>query len=484
MRHVYFREIDPGANDSLATVAGQILSQSRVLDVGTGSGALGRHLKMRNCAVDGITYSEEEARQAQVGYDRIEIINLEDTLPSAIFPANSYDVVVCADILEHLRNAVDVLADLHGLLAPKGRILLSIPNATYMGVLFGLLASRFVRTQEGILDATHVNFFDRQGLEQLVERAGYRISAVLDVRKGLIDSEFAALDTLALPSHIRQYVLSLPDADVYQFVWELIPKGEHAVASELLPPARPFIPVALQFDAQLFWDVGDGFDESLSVHARGEMSEKPQALKFDVRVCEPMLPPVRIRLDLVDRPGIFEFFHFRLLNSDGQEIAVWKGDWTPELQLNDCEILPETGLHGGRLMRATGGDPWISLPAASGWQDAAQAELLITAPQPYRDAAFHWAERRYSERIESLEFKTGELETKNQDLETKNQVLDIKLQHSLLDLEERNRQHRDVCHALTLERDALAHRIADLEASTSWRITAGLRWFSRLIKKV
>ncbi len=477
MKHVYFREIDPGANDSLATIARKISPHSKVLDVGTGSGALGRYLKKSRCTVDGITYSEEEALQAQTGYDRIEVVNLENTLPSTRFAVHSYDVIVCADILEHLRNAMELLTDLHSLLAPKGRILLSIPNATYMGVLFGLLASRFVRTQEGVLDATHVNFFDRQGLEQLVERAGYRIAAVLDVRKGLIDSEFSALDTLALPSHIRQYVISLPDADVYQFVWELIPKGEHAITSELLPPARPSIPVALQFDAQLFWDVGNGFDEALSVHARGEMSEKPQALKFDVRVCEPMLPPVRIRLDLVDRPGIFEFFLFRLLNADGQEIATWKGDWTPELQLNDCEILPETGLRGGRLMRATSNDPWIALPAVPAWQSATHAELVITAPQPYQDAAFLWAERRYSERIGNLDSKNKELESKNKELESKNKDLETKLQYELQDLEERNRQHRDELHALT-------HRIADMEASTSWRITASLRWLSRLIKKV
>ena len=453
MKHVYFREIDPGANDSLATIARQIPPQSKVLDVGTGSGALGRYLKKRGCTVDGITYSEEEALQAQTGYDRIEVVNLENTLPSTCFATHSYDIVVCADILEHLRNAADVLADLHSLLAPKGRILLSIPNATYMGVFFGLLASRFVRTQEGILDGTHLNFFDRQGLTQLVERAGYGVSAVFDVHKGLIDSEFGTLDTLAFPLRIRQYVASLPDADVYQFVWELIP-GQIPDATPVSPlPARPAIGVALQFEAQLFWDVGDGFDESFSVHARGEMNEEPQVLRFDFELTR---EPRRLRLDLADRPGTFEFFSFRLLDKSNQEVARWKGDWTPELQLNECEILPETGVHGGRVMRATGGDPWISLPAAHGWQSAFRAELVMTAPQPYRDAAFLWAERRYSNRITALE---------------------TKLQHALQDLETKNRQHAD-------ERDALTHRIAELEASTSWRMTAGLRWLSGLFKKV
>lgn len=459
MKHVYFREIDLDANDSLATIARSVAADSTVLDVGTGSGALGRYLKTLGCAVDGITYSEEEAREAVSGYDRIEIADLEASLPSAFFSEAHYDVVVCADILEHLRNAAEVLADLRRLLTPDGRVLLSIPNATYMGVLFGLLSSRFVRTREGVLDITHVNFFDRQGLEQLVSRAGYRISRVLDVRKGLLDSEFAALDTLALPSYIRQYVASLPDADVYQFVWELRPLDLALESQEVLAPARPIISIVPQFDAQLFWDLGDGFDESLSVHARGDLSENPQTLKFSFDLPR---PPTRLRLDMVDRPGVFEFFHIRLMTSDGQEIASWNGDWTPELQLNGCEILPDVGEHGGRVMRATGDDPWVSLPGIPAWQHATQAELVVTAPQPYRDAAFHWAERRYSDRIADLE---------------------TRLQQLRLEIEQKSRQHLEVFHALTHDRDTLAHRIADMESSTSWRITGGLRRLSRWLKK-
>ncbi len=459
MKHTYFREINLDANDSLATIARSVAAQTTVLDVGTGSGALGRYLKTRNCVVDGITYSEEEAREAVSGYDRLEIVDLEVSLPSAVFSEARYDVVVCADILEHLRNATDVLVDLRRLLAPEGRILLSIPNATYMGVLFGLLSSRFVRTQEGVLDITHVNFFDRLGLEQFVERAGFRISRILDVRKGLLDSEFADLDTLALPSYIRQYVASLPDTDVYQFVWELRPSDLSVVPHEVLTPARPNIPMVPQFDAQVFWDLGDGFDESLSVHARGDLNENPQMLKFNFELAK---PPVRLRLDMVDRPGIFEFFCFRLMNGDGQELLSWNGDWSPELQLNGCEILPDVGEHGGRVIRAIGDDPWISLPGHPAWQSATQAELVITAPQPYRDAAFHWAERRYSSQIADLE---------------------TRLQQLRLEIEQKSRQHLEVLHALTHDRDTLSHRIADMESSTSWRITGGLRRLSRWLKK-
>lgn len=454
MKHVYLREIDERADNSLAVIARQFGTPCRVLDVGTGVGALGRYLKARGFVVEGITYSEEEARRAADGYDRIEVIDLECVLPSSCFSDGTFDVIVCADILEHLRNAPVVLSDLRGLLSPGGRLLVSIPNATYMGVLFGLLGGRFQRTQEGLLDATHVNFFDRLGLEQLVDNAGFLVSNRRDVRKGLIDSEFAAMDTLALPEHVRQYVQSLPDADVYQFVWDLsLSPARGGNPSPL--PSRQDVVIVPQFDAQLFWDVGEGFDESSSVHARGVLAEEVQVLRFGF-VLQSI--PLRLRLDLADRPGAFEFLSFKLYDDAGAELFSWLGDWSPDLRLNDCEILPDSGLNGGRLMRATGSDPWVCLPASVALQRARCAELKITAPQPYRDAAFLWAERHYARVVANLEQSVSQLNEKS--------------------------------HRLELERlgvlrqcEELERHLAAIETSTSWRVTSGLRWLSRLLKK-
>ena len=456
MKHVYVRRIDPEANDSLAVIVRCIPAQKKVLDVGTGSGALGQYLQVGGACVDGITYSEEEALQAAPYYRRIEKIDLEQVLPSARFAGQSYDVIVCADILEHIRNAAEVLADLRKLLAPGGRLLLSIPNATYMGVLFSLLAGCFTRTREGLLDATHVNFFDRQGLSQLVKHAGFDVAAELNVRKGMIESEFGALDTLAFPAAVREYVPLRPDAGIYQFVWELVAASEAiASADGQLPPKLPSIEVVPQFAAQTFWDEGNGFEETLSAEAYGELIDSPQTLYFNVALSR---EPKRLRLDFADRPGVFEFFAFRLLNANGEEIGCWKGDWTPELLLNDCLLLPELGLSGGRLMRATGGDPWVMLPARPAWRDACRAELRMTAPQPYNDAAFLWAERRYSERIARLEAeKTHLMET--------------------------NHASALECAALNSKSDALVRRITTMETSLSWRMTAWLRWLSHAMRK-
>ncbi len=383
MMHIYQREVDPGANDSLAKIVSLISPGSRVLDVGTGTGALGRYLTQHGCVVDGLTYSSEEAALARPSYARLEVMNLESTLPSSCFIAGSYDFIVCADILEHLRNAEAVLSDAATLLAPAGKLILSIPNPTHMGVVFGLLNGHFARTTEGLLDETHVQFLDRQGLEALVRRTGYRINRCDDVRKGLLDTEFALLDTLGVPATVRSYVSTLPDSDTYQFVWVLEPSAQEEIQTAALEIRKPLPP---RFAAQLFVDYGAGFDEAKSCFAWGEMNEAVQTLVFS-NLC--LSGASRLRLDFCDRPGLFEFFSLQFFDPYGTCLGTWSGDWFSELTLNDCQWTASAGERGGRLVRALSNDPWIQMPVmAEVWQHAIRAELKMSAPVKYLDIAF------------------------------------------------------------------------------------------------
>lgn len=72
-----------------------------------------------------------------------------------------------------------------------------------MGVLFGLLGGAFSEPRRGFSTPLTVNFFDRLRLEQLVDNAGFLVSNRLMYVKGSLIPEFAAMDTLALPEHVR-----------------------------------------------------------------------------------------------------------------------------------------------------------------------------------------------------------------------------------------------------------------------------------------
>src|SRR5690606_5474085 len=126
----------------------------RVLDVGCGAGALGRLLKeeRRVEEVCGVEFIEEAYRRACTVLDRVLLGNIEEmSLP---WPDEHFDCIVCADVLEHLVNPSAVLAKLSRVLAPRGVIVISVPNARFFEVLHMLSSGAWTYFEQGIMDAT------------------------------------------------------------------------------------------------------------------------------------------------------------------------------------------------------------------------------------------------------------------------------------------------------------------------------------------
>ena len=137
-----------------------------MLDLGCGSGAIGRFLARRgdDAVVDGLTFNTEEAALAAPHYRRVEVANLDHTDLAALFAGNRYDTIICADVLEHTCHPERVLAGCRSLLTDSGRLLISIPNVSYSGLIAELMAGEFRYRPEGLLDETHLHFFTRNTL--------------------------------------------------------------------------------------------------------------------------------------------------------------------------------------------------------------------------------------------------------------------------------------------------------------------------------
>jgi 2-polyprenyl-3-methyl-5-hydroxy-6-metoxy-1,4-benzoquinol methylase len=82
-------------------------------------------------------------------------------------------------VLEHLVDPWRVLREQRRLLADDGIAIVSIPNVAFWRVVLGLLRGRWEYTAHGTLDSTHLRFFTRRGIEQLVTQAGYRVERVV-----------------------------------------------------------------------------------------------------------------------------------------------------------------------------------------------------------------------------------------------------------------------------------------------------------------
>lgn len=144
----------------------------RVLDVGCGRGQLGNLLHAElGCRVTGIEINAEFARTC-VGYERVVIGSAEDEALLASL-AEQFDVIICSDVLEHLRQPEIPLRAFHHLLAPQGRLLLSVPNVAQWRIRWMLLWGRWDYTLEGIMDVTHLRWFTRASLFALVNECGW-----------------------------------------------------------------------------------------------------------------------------------------------------------------------------------------------------------------------------------------------------------------------------------------------------------------------
>jgi 2-polyprenyl-3-methyl-5-hydroxy-6-metoxy-1,4-benzoquinol methylase len=144
----------------------------RVLDVGCSSGYLARPLVERGCEVVGIELDPDAARLARDVCEAVLVGDVEEMeLP---FETASFDVILCGDLIEHLRDPDRFLTRIHPFLRKGGRLVLSTPNVANWALRLSLLGGRWRYTQRGLLDRTHLHLFTRKTLIEGLERAGYR----------------------------------------------------------------------------------------------------------------------------------------------------------------------------------------------------------------------------------------------------------------------------------------------------------------------
>jgi O-antigen biosynthesis protein len=158
-----------------------------VLEVGCGSGATARAIKERfsSIAYLGIEIDQMAAAGARESIDRVLTGDIEKmNLDYYDIRRDSIDLVICADVLEHLYDPWKVLRMLHPYLRADGRIIASIPNIQNIRVIQSLIKGRWAYANMGLLDATHIRFFTLAEIGKLFGVSGYaaeHIISILDV---------------------------------------------------------------------------------------------------------------------------------------------------------------------------------------------------------------------------------------------------------------------------------------------------------------
>ena len=156
----------------------------RVLDLGCAAGSLGSLLESRGMRVTGIELDPtlsalaERSLTTVLTGDIVEILQAGDDLDPP------YDVIIAADCLEHLPDPATALRLAVRRLAPRGCVVVSLPNVRHWDTLWNLGARGvWPQRQSGIHDRTHLRWFTRRSVVDLLESAGLRVEALESVRR-------------------------------------------------------------------------------------------------------------------------------------------------------------------------------------------------------------------------------------------------------------------------------------------------------------
>lgn len=247
MAHIYHRQLNMDSQDSLAKLARLIPAGSEVLDVGSGPGILAVYLGDQKCCyVDGLEYDHASAHRGADAFRNLWVADLNHDDPVDLCKQCRYDVIICADILEHLHDPGRLLKSLIGLLKPHGRLVLSVPNIAYSGLIAELLDGDFRYRTEGLLDRTHIRFFTRKTLRELLDECGLHEMSFDTVQLPLAASEFSGQILMAQPDAVRESLLAAQDALTYQFIVEVCPaEADNVKAPAIIAPEHRPIDVVV-----------------------------------------------------------------------------------------------------------------------------------------------------------------------------------------------------------------------------------------------
>lgn len=165
-------------NGAIAAHARRLLPESgRVLDIGCASGGLLALLRSRAGHLAGLELSAAAAHAAAQVADHVVQGALED--PELPFEADSFDLVVLADVLEHLTDPAAGLARAASWCRPDGgAVLVSVPNIAHWQARLTLLRGHWPQEDSGTFDAGHLRWFTRDALAALLDEAGLRSVAL------------------------------------------------------------------------------------------------------------------------------------------------------------------------------------------------------------------------------------------------------------------------------------------------------------------
>lgn len=268
-------------NSSHVKILNRIPNGARVLEFGCAHGVMSKYMSQEmGCEVYAVEIDKEAATDAALFCKKVAVCDIDSDEWESEYRNLRFDVIIFADVLEHLYDPWTALKRVKQYLKPTGSILISIPNIAHSAVIMELLNGRFDYRPTGLLDDTHIRFFTQKSLEEMIKACGFHAT----YKTG----------SFALPEHtefVQSYdnfsdgvveVLTLREnPHIYQYIYEikLTELCDNRASTNFDEPIVP----------ELFVDTGYGFNAQQMQQKYGERSgyfdlsgyENIQVLRFD-----------------------------------------------------------------------------------------------------------------------------------------------------------------------------------------------------------
>jgi 2-polyprenyl-3-methyl-5-hydroxy-6-metoxy-1,4-benzoquinol methylase len=214
-------QLKPSEDSSHGRISTLLRSRrpSKILDLGCSSGLLAERLTDMGHDVTGVDVMEIAGVDQRTS--TFVKADLNEGIPAEV--GTGYDIVLAADVLEHLVNPGALMGQVKNVLAPDGVAMFCVPNIAHWYPRLRSTLGMFDYDQRGILDSTHLRFFTRRSIRKLVERQGFTIRRIEPVGLPLdaLGMEGTKAKMLRL---VDRLLLDLwPTMFGYQFIVEATP---------------------------------------------------------------------------------------------------------------------------------------------------------------------------------------------------------------------------------------------------------------------
>jgi len=200
-------------------------TQKTVLEIGTSTGYVSKILKEHGNVVFGIEIDAEAGEIASEYCQKMIIGDVETLDLDDVFKSCFFDVILCGDVIEHLKNIPNLLKKIKKYLKPDGYLVVSLPNVCHGDVILNILLGDFHYSQQGLLDHTHLHFFGLKNIYSDFYEYGYEIQNLHKVEFEVGSTELKVEKEKIHPV-LLEFITKLSDSNVYQYVFTAHPKAE------------------------------------------------------------------------------------------------------------------------------------------------------------------------------------------------------------------------------------------------------------------